>query len=82
MTFSVEDLLLLSLLNNPAPKCTLQNKGKKKLSLMLSFLSALPLNQSVWNFVKRTLQKLKDGGLLQRKPLLLLSVPLQIKDSL
>lgn len=29
MNFSVEDLLLFSLLNNPAPKCTFQNKGKK-----------------------------------------------------
>lgn len=45
MTFSVEDPLLFFLLNNPAPKMHAPVK-RKKFNLVLSFLSALHLNQS------------------------------------
>lgn len=60
VTFSVEDPLMC-LLNNPAPKCTLQNKGKM-LNFMLS--ECFASKTVVWNFVKRPLQNLKGEGLL------------------
>lgn len=49
---------------------------------MLSFLSALPLNQSVLELFEENFTKVEGWGVVAKEASSTLSIPLQIKDSL
>lgn len=82
MTFSVEDLLLLSLLNNPAPKCTLQNKGEKIAQFNVKLSECIASKPECLELCEENFTKVEGWGVIAKEASATLSVPLQIKDSL
>ena len=55
---------------------------KKKLNLMLSFVSALPLKRSGLELCEENFTKVEGWGVVAKEASSTPSIPLQIKDSL